>query len=135
MDTMLRQPFSGLKIKDMPRLAKPPVRLSVSAILILTMLTTVAAAEAGDPSLQGRVFQRTDGSIYVYKDGSRFAIELAPLSGDDIDAIPLSGPVDRVDSLFVQATPSTAPSLDLRHYAARCCVWWGTGVGSWRRRA
>ena len=56
------------------------------------------------------------GALFVYRDGARYAVQPAPLSDEQIDAIPEGGPpVDRVDLIFAPPTPdaaapSTAPA-------------------------
>jgi hypothetical protein len=62
-----------------------------------------------DPSLQGRLLRKSDGALYVYKDGVRYPIVPADLSDAQIDAIPQVGlSVTRVSDLFA-ATTAPAP--------------------------
>jgi hypothetical protein len=111
-----------------------------AVITALLLVVGVAAAQQGDSPLEARLLQRSDGTVYVYKDGARYSIQPADLSDDDIDAIPLSGAVDRLDQLFAQSThvdaiaaapvptaspPSPSPGTLL--YQAD----WSTGANGW----
>jgi hypothetical protein len=40
------------------------------------MLSGIAAAQHSDPALQTRLLKRSDGSIYVYKDGAHYPVLL-----------------------------------------------------------
>lgn len=66
---------------------------------ILSGASFVFAAQ-GDPTLQGRVLQRSDGYLFVYKDGTRYPVGVTAMSDDSIEALPLGAPIDRVDQLF-----------------------------------
>ena len=80
----------------------------LGAVSTALLAVGVAAAQQGDSRLEARLLQRSDGTVYVYKDGTRYSIQPADLSDDDIDAIPLSGAVDRLDQLFAQSPPADA---------------------------
>src|SRR4051812_34246341 len=54
-----------------------------------------------DPGLQGRLLRKSDGTIYVYKDGVRYPVVPAELTDQQIDAIPEVGAqIGRVSDLF-----------------------------------
>jgi hypothetical protein len=63
-------------------------------------LTTVYA-DGADPLLQGRVFQSSDGALWVYRDGLKYPLVGIDLSDGQIDAIPMAGPqIEHVSDLF-----------------------------------
>ena len=76
------------------------------ALLAATVLGGVALAQATvDPALQGRLLRKSDGTLYVYKDGVRYPVTPADLSDQQIDAIPQVGlAVTRVSDLFAAAS-------------------------------
>ncbi|HLH26898.1 MAG TPA: hypothetical protein VK066_30595 [Chloroflexota bacterium] len=82
-------------------------------LLIALVLASVALAQTTvDPNLQGRVLRKSDGSLYIYKDGARYPIVPADLTDAQIDAIPQVGlQVVRVNDLF--AMPSDADTTGL----------------------
>jgi hypothetical protein len=60
-----------------------------------------------DPALQGRLLRKSDGSLFVYKDGVRYPVTPADLSDQQIDAIPqVELAITRVSDLFATATIS-----------------------------
>lgn len=73
----------------------------------------VALAQATvDPNLQGRLLRKSDGTLYVYKDGVRYPVVPADLNDQQIDAIPQVGlQVIRLSDLFT--TPSAASGSDV----------------------
>src|SRR5215210_2639416 len=86
----------------------------IVAVLVLAFTAGGSArALEGDPSLQGRILQRSDGFLYVYKDGARYWVHPAPLNDDQINAIPEAGPaVDRVDQLYAPPPPPPPETPD-----------------------
>jgi hypothetical protein len=72
------------------------------ALLAAIVVASAALAQATvDPALQGRVLRKSDGTLYVYKDGARYPIVPAELTDQQIDAIPQVGlQVVRVNDLF-----------------------------------
>jgi hypothetical protein len=82
------------------------VSIAVSGVT----LTSAQPQQQAEPPLQGRILQRSDGVLYVYKDGFRFWVQPAPLGDDEIAAIPEAGPpVERVDQFFFPPTPTPVP--------------------------
>lgn len=86
--------------------------IGVGLVLVATQL---AWGRDTDFTLQGRVLIRSDGSLYVYKDGWKYPIEPADVSDDVIDAIPVADvSVAQLDELFapaLRAEPTLAPPL------------------------
>jgi hypothetical protein len=75
--------------------------------LLATMaLAGVALAQATiDPALQGRLLRKSDGTLYVYKDGVRYPVVPADLTDQQIEAIPQVGlAITRVSDLFATAS-------------------------------
>jgi hypothetical protein len=84
-----------------------------SASLAASGLTLAAAQPATDPALQARILQRSDGSLYVYRDGYRYWLQAAPLNDDEIDAIleaDTGAAVERLDEFFFPPPPLRAPT-------------------------
>ena len=90
------------------RLTRSSLPLAVAA-LVLSGLAPVHAD--GDPALRGRVFQSSDGALWVYKDGVKYPLLGLDLSDEQIDAIPMASPaIEDLDALFVgPAPPAPAP--------------------------
>src|SRR5438105_11325229 len=64
----------------------------------------VLAQSTGDAALQGRVLRRTDGALFIYRDGLRYGIVPAELSDAQVNVIPDGGLlVERVDNFFALA--------------------------------
>jgi hypothetical protein len=82
------------------------------------LLTPVRAQSPADPTLQGRVLMRSDGALFVYKDGVRYAVQAARVPDDQINAMPDGGTIERLDVMFgipVQsAGPTSTPAPDPR---------------------
>jgi hypothetical protein len=79
----------------------------------------VLAQAPADAALEGRVLRRTDGTLFIYRDGLRYGIVPAQLSDAQIDTIPDAGLlVERLDNFFTlvgvpnptSTTPTAAPS-------------------------
>ena len=87
---------------------------AISIALILAATQVVWGRQA-DSILQGRILLRSDGSLYVYKDGLKYPIEPADADDDTIDAIPMAdNSVSQLDLLFapvVQPQPQLEPTL------------------------
>jgi hypothetical protein len=87
--------------------------LAVLALLCITSVHLVLAQAPTDPALQGRLLRRSDGTLYVYLDGVRYPVALAPLSDEQINAIPEGGlVVERLNDLFALGAPeaTTTPA-------------------------
>jgi hypothetical protein len=92
-------------------LARYVRRLGTAVVVALVTLSVAAPGQAQsvDPSLQGRVFQSSDGALWIYKDGVKYPLIGVDLSQDAIDAIPavVDQPVESVDQLFAsEAAPA-----------------------------
>jgi hypothetical protein len=89
-------------------------RLMVAAVALLGLCTaSVRAQEAVNDDLQGRVLQRSDGALFIYKDGYKYPVVVADIGDDAIDALPDGDPpITGVDQVFpppVPDAPSPAP--------------------------
>jgi hypothetical protein len=88
-------------------------RLIATVVLLSAFLgSTWATAQQSDPGLQGRILQRSDGSVYLYKDGLKYPIQLIAMSDEDLDAVPDGGGISRLDEFFTapaQPTPAEQP--------------------------
>jgi hypothetical protein len=74
--------------------------------LAISGATGVVARQA-DLELQGRIFQRSDGVLYAYKDGLKYPIQLTGVTDDLVDSVPEAEfSVDRLDQLFAQPDSS-----------------------------
>src|SRR5687768_5374413 len=79
---------------------------AVAALVVTLSAAGIVAAQDGDPELQGRVLQRRDGFLFVYKDGHRFWVRPASLTDQQINQIPEAGPsLDRLDQFFGSDPP------------------------------
>jgi hypothetical protein len=83
----------------------------VCLLLVLSLSGLPAHAQTADVDLQGRVFQSSDGALWVYKDGVKYPVLGLDLSDDQINAIPaiVDQPVERVNELFAPAAAQPAP--------------------------
>jgi hypothetical protein len=91
---------------------------AVAALVVASGGLVLAQTAATDPALQGRLLRRSDGTVYVFKDGLRYRVVPAELSDSQIDAIPEAGLlVERLGDLFTlvgsadgsSAAPGSAP--------------------------
>jgi len=81
--------------------------LAVLALLSVASVHFVLAQAPTDPGLQGRLLRRSDGTLYVYLDGVRYPVAPAPLSDEQINAIPEAGLiVERLSDLFALGAPA-----------------------------
>jgi len=75
--------------------------LGIGLLAALVVAGAALAQATVDPALQGRVLRKSDGTLYLYKDGARYPIVPADLTDEQIDAIPQVGlQVLRVNDLF-----------------------------------
>jgi hypothetical protein len=82
----------------------------VAGMALLIGTTGLVRAQAFDPQFQGRIMQRSDGALFIYKDGLKYAVQLADVDDDFINSVPDAElPVAQVDQLF--AVPP-APLVD-----------------------
>jgi hypothetical protein len=85
------------------------------AVVVLSLalsISTQSYAQSADPTLQGRVFQSSDGALWVYKDGVKYPVIGVDLSDEAIDAIPavVDQPIERLDQLFAPQAATSAPA-------------------------
>ena len=81
-------------------------------VLILPGFASVMAQVTVDPVLQGRVMQRSDGAVFVYKDGYKFPVQLADVDDEVINAVPDGEtPIAQLDQLFGSPLPPDAPPI------------------------
>jgi hypothetical protein len=86
---------------------------AAAGVALLIAITSSARAHAtSDLELQGRILQRSDGALFVYKDGFKFLVQVADLDDDAINAVPDGDtPVTQLDQLFIPPSlPPNAPS-------------------------
>lgn len=84
----------------------------VVASLLIWMGSDLVRADQSDPTLQGRILQRSDGVLYLYKDGVRYLVRPANLTDAQINAIPESSPaVDRLDIPMAQSAVVLPPPV------------------------
>ena len=88
-------------------------------IAVLLVASQVVWGRDTDSALQGRILLRSDGALYVYKDGLKYPIVPADVDDDTIDAIPMAdNSVSQLDQLFapVQPEPTLQPPTSLPVY-------------------
>src|SRR5215831_6228668 len=74
------------------------------AVLIVAHGGSVSAQV--DQDLQGRLMQRSDGALFIYKDGLKYPVQLADVDDDVINSIPEADPpIVHLDQLFMSPTP------------------------------
>jgi hypothetical protein len=61
--------------------------LLAGLLLVQNSASGLAAPSSSDP-LEGRLLEHGNGVFYVYHDGAKFAVELASIPDQVIDAIP-----------------------------------------------
>jgi hypothetical protein len=83
----------------------------VVALVAIACSGAVVVAQQIEVDLQGRVIQRSDGTLYVVKDGIKYRIQLTQVDDDVIDLLPEADfTLERLDQLFGQpAAPEAAP--------------------------
>lgn len=88
-----------------------PWQLAVALVALLPALTGIRPSYGQtDPGLQGRLLQRSDGTLYVYKEGWKYRVELAEADDTVIDSIPeAETAVAQLDQLFVVLPPPLPP--------------------------
>lgn len=61
----------------------------LAAVLLLVVLSTASVrAQVADDDLQGRILERSDGALYIYKDGHKYPVAVADIGDDAINALP-----------------------------------------------
>ena len=78
-------------------------------IALIVAGTTMARGQEVDWTLQGRVLVRSDGTVYVYKDGLKYAVQPADVGDDVIDSIPTAdAPVAQIDQPLASVVDQSA---------------------------
>jgi hypothetical protein len=84
--------------------------MAAATVLLLLGTSSVRAQPAIDPDLQGRVLQRSDGALFIYKDGFKFPIAVADIGDDAINAVPdADTPIAQLDQLY--PSPPAPPDV------------------------
>lgn len=93
-----------------PKDSTPWWATTVVVLLIASTATGRAQADV-DPTLQARILQRSDGALFVYKNGFKFPVQVADADDDTIDAVPDGDTsVAQLDQLFA-SPPNPAPDV------------------------
>ncbi len=88
------------------------MRAAVVALLLALVAIRPGYGQETDPGLQGRLLQRSDGTLYVYKDGWKYRVELAAADDTAIDSIPeVDTAIAQLDQLFAPP-PAPPPPLE-----------------------
>src|SRR5689334_17563959 len=81
--------------------------VAVSVLLVALSTASVRAQDAVDNGLQGRILERSDGALYIYKDGYKYPVVVADIGDDAINAVPDGDfRVGGVAQLFPSPTPA-----------------------------
>jgi hypothetical protein len=84
---------------------------AIGAALVIFGTAIVWGQDVGS-TLQGRLLVRSDGTLYVYRDGLKYAVQPADVGDDVIDAIPTAdAPVAQLDQLFA-STRDPGPAVE-----------------------
>jgi hypothetical protein len=86
--------------------------VAATILLILVSGSPVKAQDSTNDDLQGRVLQRSDGALFIYKDGFKYPVVVADIGDDAIDALP-DGDASLVGvaQLFPPAPPAPPPPI------------------------
>ena len=74
----------------------------IAGLLLLQNATVALTAPSVDSPLEGRLLQHTAGTSYVYHGGLKFAVQIAELGDQVIDAIPAAS-VNQWETFFNMA--------------------------------
>ena len=84
----------------------------IVGVALASLGTHLVWGQDVDTTLQGRLLVRSDGTVYVYKDGLKYAVVAADVGDDVIDAIPeADAPVTQLDDLFTVAAQTAPPPV------------------------
>lgn len=96
------------------RPAREALRWATVIVTLMIASATMARAQAIDPALQGRILQRSDGALFVYKDGLKFPVQVADGDDDFINSLPDGDPmVTQLDQFFAPPALEPAPPVVL----------------------
>jgi hypothetical protein len=73
---------------DLRRVRGISLWAAAAVVLLITGTSSARADATSDLELQGRILQRSDGALFVYKDGFKFPVQVADLDDDAINAVP-----------------------------------------------
>jgi hypothetical protein len=79
----------------------------LAGLLLLQNAATGLAAAGGDNPLQGRLLRHSTGTLYLYHSGHKFAVQMADVGDQVIEAIP-SGSPSQFETMFGDS-PALAP--------------------------
>jgi hypothetical protein len=88
-------------------------------VLLAGALSVVYAQAQGDPLLQGRLLQSSDGTLFLYWNGAKFGVDILQLSDDVLDGIPDGGTVSRISDLVGQLGAHASRTSASRSSATR----------------
>ncbi len=90
---------------------RPWELVGASVALVLALAgTRPGYGQEVDPGLHGRLLQRSDGTLYVYKDGWKYRVEVAEADDELIDSVPeMEVSVAQLDQLFLIVAPQPLP--------------------------
>jgi hypothetical protein len=78
-------------------------------VLTIANSSSARAQPITDPDLQGRIVQRSDGALFLYKDGFKFPIQLADVDDDFINSLPDGdAPIGQLDPVLPLGPPPPA---------------------------
>ena len=78
----------------------------VAVILVIASTGPVRAQMTVDPDLQNRILQRSDGALFIYRDGLKYPVQQADVDDDFINSLPDGDPpVAQLDQLFGPPSP------------------------------
>jgi hypothetical protein len=81
---------------------------TVFVMLVLLGSTPVTAQGTGHDGLQGRLLERSDGALFIYKDGIKYPVVTADIGDDALNALPeADSPITDIGSLFPTPVPDT----------------------------
>lgn len=86
---------------------------AASVGLLLVVLAGVTTAAGQSNPAPWHVVQGSDGTLYVLKDGSRYALQADPITDDDLQAFPDAGPLGPLlaPAVIVAPTPTATPMV------------------------
>ena len=82
----------------------------IAGLLILQNANVGTAAATSRNTLEGAVLHHSAGALYVYHGGLKFAVQVADLGDQVIDAVPLASPA-QWNALFTADSPERVAPL------------------------
>jgi len=90
----------------------------LASIVLLQNAVTGLTAPVGTDPLDGHVLQHSDGNVYVYHDGLKFAVQVANVGDAVINVIPQASP-----GRWVELFNGSAPNTPVRVPQPEICYW------------